>query len=303
MTTQRNHLIARIVVWAAIGILATVILVWAAGGGNIGRLLVFRLGDGDAVHVLKTVKIDNDIDRLDIEWISGGIKMFPTDDDSITVTEKASDSDKESRLIYSDKDGTLTIDCRKSVGLNFLWWSSRSTVLEISLPRADYDRISIDATSGYYDLTGLEVKELMAEITSGTMILDNTITDIIDIVLTSGKVKGTGLEAATLDIKMTSGTVDLYGTLENIHAQVTSGIATISTTVLPGQLSAGMTSGNMTISLPDEDGFSIDVNKTSGTFSSEFDMSVSGNRHTYRSGGPSYQVSCTSGNISLRKAG
>ena len=70
MTTQRNHLIARIVVWAAIGILAAVILVWAAGGGNIGRLLVFRLGDGDAVHVLKTVKIDNDIDRLDIEWIS-----------------------------------------------------------------------------------------------------------------------------------------------------------------------------------------------------------------------------------------
>ena len=63
MTTQRNHLVARIVVWAAIGILAAVILAWAAGGGDIGKLLVLNLGDRDAVYVLRTAKIDNDIDK------------------------------------------------------------------------------------------------------------------------------------------------------------------------------------------------------------------------------------------------
>ena len=135
------------------------------------------------------------------------------------------------------------------------------------------------------------------------MILDNTKTDVVDIILTSGRLKGTGMEAGTVDVKVTSGTLDLYGNLENIHTQVTSGTARISTMVLPDQLSAAMTSGNLTISLPDNDGFSITVNKVSGNFSSEFDMAASGNRHTYRSGGPSYQVSCTSGNIHLRKAG
>ncbi len=300
MAAKNNTLIARIVIWAAIGIIAIVVLAWAAAGGGIGSLFARGFHGGSATNLISSATIDTDIDAIDIDWTSGGITLVPTDGKTITIKEFSSDPDQDPRLVHSEKDGTLTIDCKNRKGIYFFSWGWHNSVLEIALPQKDYDRIAVEATSGDYDLSGQTVGELDVELTSGNVRLDGTTADRIDIVLTSGELNGSGLKADRVVVDVTSGRLDLDGELGEIDLEMTSGTARVASAVLPERLRASITSGNMNFYLPDKDGFSVDVQKTSGRFDTDFAMAASGSRYTYKDGGPQYSLSCTSGDMNLR---
>jgi len=300
MTVNRKTLIARIVVWAAIGLLAAILFVWALGGGNIGKWFVFTLADGKADTVIRTEEIREPVDRLDIEWSAGNIRLTPVDGEEIRIVEKAVDPDRDTRLSYKVENGTLIVESDEPGGFYLLRWNRTQTDLEITIPRVAYERIAVDATSGTCDLTGLTADELRVELTSGTLMLDGATVGKADIDLTSGEMQGGGVDLETVEIKMTSGKLNMDGKLHAISLQVTSGNTQIRSSVLPDRLDAKTTSGNMTFWLPEGQGFSVDLKMTSGDFTSDFPLASSGDRRTYLAGGPQYHLSCTSGDLDLR---
>jgi len=300
MTVNKKALIARIVVWAAIGLVAAILFVWALGGGNIGKWFVFTFAGDDADTVIRTEEIREPVDHLDIEWSAGNIQLIPADREGIRIVEKAPDSDRATRLQYRVEDGTLIVETDEPGGFHLLFWKRTQTDLEVTVPRTSYERILVDATSGSCDLSGLTASELVAELTSGMMTLDGTSAGKADIDLTSGEIRGSDVDLGTVEIEMTSGTLSLDGKLQAISLNVTSGNSKVRNTVLPDRLDAKTTSGNMTFWLPEGQGFSFDLKMTSGDFTSDFPLVSSGNRRTYLSGGPQYQMSCTSGDLDLR---
>lgn len=302
MAGSKGKQIALITTWSIIGIAAVAVMAWAASGGSILKWFASRFGGGEAVHVIGTTRITEEIRSLDIDWTSGGVKLVPSEGDEIVITEKAAEPDREQRLIQTVRDGVLEIDCKNGKRFFFFGWVQNNTVLEITLPRKQYDRIVLDATSGKYDLSGIKAGELSAKLTSGRILLDGTSSDTADIRITSGTISGTGIETGSLDVVVTSGTLDLEGRIRGIGLKMTSGNAKVRTQVTPDRLDAKVTSGNMTFWIPDTAGFSVDVHKTSGNFDTDFALSTSGDRHTFRDGGPQYNLSSTSGNIHLYTA-
>ena len=308
MRRGNSNLVARIVVWAVIGVLALILLIWAATGGGLGSLPVIRLWNsspwgGDAVNVISTATVTEAVDTLDIDWTSGGVTLVPVDGSEIVLREKSSRSDAETRMIQSVKGGVLTVDSKKQTGVFFLWWLQPDTTLEISLPRKVYDRMAVKAASGTCDLTGMTVGDLSVDLTSGKLVLDRVKVDNAVVTLTSGSFYGQGMSVKKLDTRITSGTLDLAGDIGSVNLRVTSGTARLATTVMPTRLDADMTSGNMTFTLPENSGFSVDVKTTSGNFNSDFAMASTGGRRMYLNGGSlAYSLSCTSGNISIRRA-
>ncbi|NLN45226.1 MAG: DUF4097 domain-containing protein [Clostridiaceae bacterium] len=300
MTVNKKTLIARIVVWAAIGVLAVVLLIWAAGGGNISGWFVHTITNGKADAVIRTEEIREDVDHLDIEWSSGNIRLTPVDGEGIRIVEKASDPDRDTRLTYKVENGMLTVESDDRVGFSLLRWNRIQTDLEITVPRTTYERIVVDATSGTCDLSGLTAGEILVELTSGTMILDGTSAEKANIDLTSGEIQGSDVDLKTVEIELTSGKMTLGGKLYDVSLKVTSGNSQIRSSVLPDRLDAKTTSGDMTFWLPEGQGFSFDLKITSGDFSSDFPLVASGDRRTYLSGGPQYHLSCTSGDLDLR---
>lgn len=322
MSNRKALNVARIAIWSVIGIAAICAMVqfssdrWSISGRwSIGSLFE---PEGRYDLVIREETVREDIRDIDIDWKIGELVIVSGAGDEITLTEKAAKTDQESNLLTSIEDGRLSVSSRQRFGFSFLWWNGRNTRLEITLPQKMYDSLVIDAASGDYALSDMEIGLLSMELssgdcvlsslaienftiklTSGDLRLDEISADRMEVTLTSGKLNGERLDMDILDVRITSGEMDLSGRFPSIDMKITSGTSSLSSTVLPEHLVADMTSGRMVFALPEGSGFSAEVNITSGNFESEFDMRSSDDVHTYKDGGPAYRLSCTSGDLRI----
>lgn len=124
--------------------------------------------------------------------------------------------------------------------------------------------------------------------------------------VTSGKMTVESSRADALTVEVTSGSAAFSGAFRNISGEATSGTVRIATDVLPDTLDGNVTSGKVSFTIPDNDGFSLYCKKTSGSLqeqlrSDEFGGTGQKNQYSYGSGGPSYTGKVTSGTLEIRK--
>ncbi len=103
--------------------------------------------------------------------------------------------------------------------------------------------------------------------------------------VTSGKMTVESSRADALTVEVTSGSAAFGGAFRNISGEATSGTVRIATDVLPDTLDGNVTSGKVSFTIPDNDGFPSTV-KTSGSLRSNFDLmsSVNGDKNQYSYG-------------------
>ena len=229
-----------------------------------------------------------DIRKIDISWLSGGVSVQAVGQTSqITVQEEATTAlTEEEKLVCAVDGDTLRIrfmsDARRDSfeGEKFL---------TVSLPwelvkNAHFEEIDIETTSAYAYVSADAQKiklstvggdarvmcancpEVEIETTSGNAgVVDGTWAKV-DISTVSGAIELAG-EAENAEIETASGKVDIAGALGALDFESVSGNLILATERAL-RLDAETASGSIYLTLPAQDGFTLDYETEKGSFDS-----------------------------------
>lgn len=312
-------------------------------GGGIFSLSFFGYvdrSDFKEVHS-KDVAMDGAA-TVTIRWPLGNVRVVPSDEGFVSVTQKSNDKfDGRDEARVSMNGSELTIDCAPRFRFSLFGWGSPPSDLEIALPASfsgamrlystsgddvingewDLSELTVESTSGNVQINALSATQVNLRITSGGL----SATDISGQTLscrvtsgnmsvagefssvatdqTSGGIEMSGIKAQSFDAKTTSGRLTVRGEIAAINAKATSGSMSFDTSVPLEGLSLKLTSGNISVAMPDSDGFTLDVKRTSGNVDTDFPLSYTNIDRagvgTYKNGGPAYFVDMTSGSVHI----
>jgi len=198
--------------------------------------------------------------------------------------------------------------------------------LEVAVPAASLERLSLDLSSGDAVLEGFSGEELRMEsssgdctvrdsslrgalhleATSGDTVLSGVSAGTMELRSSSGHITGDRVEAAEIQLDSTSGDVEFRGLSGDIRQNSSSGDVTLEFD-RPGSVRADTTSGRIRLILPEDAEFSLVTSTSSGDIRCDFPLTVSGSlsdsdiRGQVGGGTVELNLSTSSGDIRVEK--
>lgn len=243
----------------------------------------------------------DDVQRIEIDWISGNVTVQYHNEDYIAVSETASRTlDKDNLLHYWLDGDTLRVRFAKSGRHSTA--ALRNKDLTLLLPRDTALRVlSVETVSADMHLQDITADCFDLDSVSGSMeLLDVYFADEMGAESVSGAitVAATG-NAGSLDAETVSG--DIFAAAESfqsIDLDSTSGHITAEADSLSGESNLESTSGRIELRLAD-DGFTARTSTLSGRFESNIPYNKADGVYLCGSGGPEIDIETTSGNVSI----
>lgn len=283
---MKSSAIIKIIIWSCVALFFTAMLTCIVVFDNFGDLknsFTFHIGSSEKYAKTKRItEIDaSSIDSLNINWTYGSVYLIPYDGNKIIITEKATGGIYKNELLKINQDNNvLNLEQKSDFSFfNIFSFGIRSVVREIKIPDKEY-------------------KEIYVHYTSGRLEMSNVKTDIFNCRMTSGSTNAEKAAINSLITNITSGNINIEGSIKKIDIKETSGITSVASAIVPSKLNVNITSGTATISIPDNDGFIVGKDITSGSFSSGFKLDRFGR---YKNGSREYSVKITSGSVHLNK--
>lgn len=281
--------VVRIVIWSLVALILTGALVagiafrrvWGSSGdfsiGVTGNVYSgdYNIGGGS---------ITEPINAIEVDWVSGKIEISVYDGDATEISENEI-SDEDYKLRYRVENGRLTVHSEKS-GFSFGIISRPKKELTIKIPRTyaeNLKEIKISSTSADININGLTV--------SGSAETDTV----------SGKVTAENLNTASLECDTVSGDITASGAIESFDLDSTSGSAQITTSVPLKKLETDTVSGNVTMTLPEDSGFTLEFDTVSGDLNCELPMANKNGKHICNDGSAKFEADSTSGDFTIKK--
>lgn len=224
----------------------------------------------------------DEIKNIKIEWAAGSITIRPGDVTDITFSETEGLSENQ-QMVWSQKGDQLIIQFSKPrvVFGNIM---EKPKDLLITVPREWTCReLEIEAASAKVEVSDLTVFTAEYNTASGTSIFNNCIVD-------------------TLDIDTASGDIRFTGTLQELDCDAASASCNLQLSNIPKRIDADMASGDLDLTLPEESGFTLELEALSGDFHSDFPTTMRGQTHICGDGSCRITVSALSGDVTIRKA-
>ena len=229
-----------------------------------------------------------DIRKIDISWRSGGVNVQAVGQTSqITVQEDATAELAEDEKLVCAVDGdTLRIrfmsdanrdgfEGEKFLTVSLPWELVKNAHFEeidiettsaYAYVSADAQKIELSTLSGDARVMGASCPEVEIETTSGNAgVVDGTWAKV-DISTVSGAIELAG-EAENAEIETASGKVDIAGALGALDFESVSGNLILATERAL-RLDAETESGSIYLTLPAQDGFTLNYETKSGAFRS-----------------------------------
>ena len=227
------------------------------------------------------------VNNIDIDWATGSVDISVHSGNDIILTEYAAQGlSRAQQMRWGIAGDTLKID----YGSGWGWGCSSAGTkkLEVSVPQELAQRLKnldIDAASGDYTVQG---------ITCNTFRVD----------LASGNLDASGIKVGALDFNCASGMMTIEGEIsESASMGAASGEAVLTCTGNPPRsINADIVSGSVTVFLPENLGFSAQIDKVSGSFISEFETRNNNGLYTYKDGSIKIQARMVSGDLILKKS-
>lgn len=227
------------------------------------------------------------IRNIEIEWVSGSITVVPGDTDLILLEETAY-SENTKPMIFRQNGDTLHIQFSEAtiqIGLNLNNINNVSNKdLVITVP-ADWicEELNIESVSADVDVSDLTCKEIELSNVSGACEFENCNADEVKLETVSGGITYRG-QLNSLECDSVSADCDIY--VEN-H---------------PGSITMDGVSCDLNLYLPEDCGFTANVDSMSGDFSSSFPTTSKNGAYVYGDGSCRIESDSMSGDINIRKA-
>ncbi len=283
MKNKKRNAIIRLVIWSVVLVLLTGTLVVGLVGVpfKIDKLNLsisnqyffdeknYNRGGGD---------IDAAIHCLEVEWISGRVTVQPHEGATVRL-EETDGLPGDEQLRWKVEDGILRIFPRKA--FRFLG--------PISLPEKNLN---------IYLPQGMVPEELEITTVSGNITLQQFSCIDAGIETVSGNIDILGCDITDLECESVSGDAGFNGTLQRLDWGSVSGNAEITTATMPARIRSDAVSGDITVTITDGPGFTVETEKVSGDFNCDFPLL---NARRYGDGSADYRFESVSGNIYLKK--
>ena len=232
--------------------------------------------------------------------VSGEVREL--DVDAVTLREEPQPESSDARMRWKLKDGKLTVYSQKS-GLTI---PTRAKQLTIGIPAGragKLQKLSLDLSAATASLPALTLRELELDSVSGSVTLMGGSYENLDFDSTSGDLTVTDAAVGELSADTTSGSLTLDGAFETIDFDTTSGALHLTTSILPQDISCDTVSGGVTLTLPENGGFSATLDSVSGDLTVDgFTGSLHRDTFVYGQGGPAYEFDSVSGDVHIRCA-
>jgi len=281
---MRTNAIVRIVLYS----IAILILVSILAGALLLNTFivdtdwstVFTSENTGTVASVGSIPAD-EIRDIKIEWAAGTITLEPGDVQEITFSETAGLADKD-QMVWSRNGDKLVIhfsQTRVYFGISI----DTPKDLKITVPK-DWvcDELEIDAASAEVNVTNMTISS-------------------VDFDGASGVCTFTNCHVKTMDVDTASGDLRYSGTLVEMDCDAASATCTMRLTNCPKRIDADMASGDLRLTLPDDCGFTVDLDALSGDFTSDFPTHMQNGKHIYGDGSCTINVSAMSGDVNIYK--
>ena len=242
-----------------------------------------RLEDsgGSPAMIDGAAQFSADIQEIEIDWVSGNIRLVPANVSSIEVSE-SNVSDNKYVMICKQDGQTLKIEYCKNTTFADLKNLKFSKDLTILVPMDWSGRaVKVDAASAKLFVQDLTIQEVEIDTASGSSQFDNCTID-------------------SLDVDTASGDVYFEGSLNRLNCDSASaGVQAVLDNV-PYEIDMDTASGSLELFLPEDAGFSVKMDTMSGKFDSARTYTTKNNRYVCGNGACSIDMSSMSGGVTIR---
>ena len=241
------------------------------------------------------------VDRVEIDWIYGDIKVAYHSLDNIRITEK-SDTDLSDDMVmrYRIVGTTLKIKYCASGSWSF---NDIEKDLTLYLPNGlILDELNIDTKTDVVTLTELNAVNLTVKGGSASVMLDNcNVSNEMTLETVSGNLHVTADKINKLKIETVSGRMNILAeSIEDIEIETTSG-KTILDCGYIGTANINSVSGGVELKLPEDSAFTVRYSSVSGKLTSALDYTKEEKAYHINGGGRGYKISTNSGDVSIAK--
>lgn len=281
---MKRNAIIRIIAWTISLVILVGVLV---AGMNWFRPFTSPLGESEIIPVESYGKfgsatvISDDIQEIEIDWVSGNIRLVPANVTSIEVSESTVD-DAKYAMVCKQEGGTLEIDYCKNTTLKDLKNLKFSKDLTILVPLDWSGRaLQVDAASAKLSVEDLTIREVEVDTASGTCQFDHCTVD-------------------TLNVDTASGDVYFEGSLNRLDCDSASASVQAVLDNVPSEIDMDTASGSVELVLPKDAGFVVNMDTMSGKFDSDFPYSAKNGVYVSGDGACRIDMSSMSGKVSIR---
>ncbi len=229
----------------------------------------------------------NGIQELSIDWLAGNITIETYDGTDILLEETGSAAlNNDNSLDYKIHENELKLSyCTPKAGFFCSSTPDFSKDLVIRIPESLHlTELSVDSASSDLSVKGLTLQELEADAVSGSMSVAQCVLGKVSYDSANGFLFLSDASVGEIDMDTVSGAID--GNLTNC----------------PQKISFSGTSGDMTLTLPADSQFRVDMDTASGQLNSEFEGTYQGNVYTVGNGMAQFEIDSVSGSVHLSKA-
>lgn len=283
---MKTSSVVKIVCWSLVAVILTGVLTFTIGMNDGWNIPMFRsnyIGNNtDDSYVSNQSTADaNVVNKINIDWLSGEIKIVKGEGDTIRFTESSSSELNDRTALVSKVEGNeLKIGfTRDGRGVRL---KNLSKDLTVTVPK-DLLNLDIETVSGETSVSNITVNEFDIEKVSGRLVTDN-------------------LVANKVDFESVSGSTDLKGSFNSINGNTVSGSVDIESLVCPSRIDIESVSGSTEILIPENDGFTARSDRMSGGIKTDFESQYSGKTIVYKNGGASFGFEGVSGSVTINRA-
>ncbi len=238
---------------------------------------------------------------IDIDWVSGEVKIGYHSEDTVSISETADKALKDETTMYYYVDGdTLRVKFAKSGKSTPVKLNKELTVW---LPEGmELKEVGVDSISADVSVSGITAERGKFNTISGDIAFEDvTCSGKVDFETTSGDITANfGGNLAELSADTVSGDIDLsIPGAEGLELDSTSGEIKLALQSLPDALSVDTISGDVLLCLPKDADFTIRLDTVSGSLDSELAMKKKGDDYVFGAGTKQYDVDTTSGDLKI----
>ena len=228
--------------------------------------------------------LPDQVQDVEIEWVSGSITIEAADTDQILIYE-TEPSESKYRMVCKHRNGKLSIEYSENENhlISIGNASNFEKDLTVRIPR-DWNcrSLEISAASANVEANGLTAEEVEIESASGTCDFRDSVVGNLSVETASGDIRYTG----------TLHTLDCDAASANI-------LAVLNNT--PKRIKMDTMSGKVDVTLPEDTGFTLTMDGLSTDFTSDFETLEKNGEYICGDGRCRIVLNSLSGDVFIRK--
>lgn len=222
----------------------------------------------------------SEISEIEINWISGSIRIGSGSTNDQIIVSESTVSDEDYKMVCRREGDKLIIDfCKKKNNFGINIPLSKDLVIELPA-NWNCDSIDLETASADIFVTDLTVREL-------------------DVESASGKCEIVSCEIGEFDLDTASGDIYFEGSVTNLEVDAASANCKFIIANFPKALRFDMASGDVELILPDDQGFTCNVDTLSGSIHNHYAEHHQKGSYTHGDGSCRIQINAVSGDVTI----